>query len=194
MMLANKTIRAEFFEACWEGTPKSFCHLDTFSRVVNAHPPREYNWISKVELDFNLSQWFEFFGIKILGLHVHVTEADFKGPLLKSIPTLKVLKLTFQNPRTTLNPWETFYKENRQDTALFPPGGWQENMTRWPCNKQVIDWVLNTAFDHIRHIPHIRLEGCIKTVIKSKRQSRPVEAYNLRNEPETSLSFEHDRD
>lgn len=63
ILFVSKQVFSEAAKAVWEGTRKYFLEPSVFSNALEARPPTSYNWISRIELDFDIQQWFGFFAI-----------------------------------------------------------------------------------------------------------------------------------
>jgi hypothetical protein len=113
ILFVSKQVFAEASKTVWERPRKYFLMAHVFLNTVTARPPTGYNWLSRIELDFNLREWFDFFGIQIHP-HVHLELQDAGGRHLSQIPTLRELRMIFPSHDNTDegNPWGYFRKEN----------------------------------------------------------------------------------
>jgi hypothetical protein len=175
----SKEVKKKALQAGWEGTQKDFKVLWEFPEVINCpNSPSEFNWLTKVRMSFNISQYFQFFGAKIVpGEHVGVSRKY--GPLLQDIGSLKHLQLMFPSPYNmateneitdnwrglAMNPWSRMlaYGPSSQLMGLGPEqmNSFESNAV-FPCQRTVVDWILTFAFPYIKHIPKVTLSGCVK--------------------------------
>ncbi|KAF1831942.1 hypothetical protein BDW02DRAFT_605237 [Decorospora gaudefroyi] len=118
VLCLNKSLRSEALKAGLEGTRKHFVDFRSHERVVTAAvTPSRYNWLSRIHLSQNITQYFERFGVSINPV-IHLQHANRNGALLQKIPSLKNLELYFQcpyrvdNDANIPNPWYDFYMDN----------------------------------------------------------------------------------
>lgn len=184
----GRLIREEALKAAWEGAWKVFAKPAHLQNVLQfgVIPPRGFNWISKVELNFSTAEYFDFFGVS-LRPRVHVRVQDSNGPLLGQIPTLRKLALAFPCPyddgntwlngglvswplRPVLNPWEEIAYYSRFEHWGLSDSEYAAYRFMCPsaCSRAIIDWILTFAYPHIKHIPNIYLQGYIKSDLKAK--------------------------
>jgi hypothetical protein len=146
--------------------------------------PYHHNWLTKIELSFSTSGYFAFFGASVGHPTVQIDEAKSAGPLLRSISTLKTLHLVFLSPYhdRNSNPWQDWANKQWDDNHI----GFQQtlvpiDMRMDVCYRSMPHWILTLALPYIKHIPHVLLEGCIKTDVKTKWNKILSDAYNFRD-------------
>lgn len=94
----SKQVRCEALQAGWEGSREYFARELTFTTVVSCQmPPVGYNWLSRIELDFELLDYLHLFGI-VRDTQIYFDPAGSKGPLLQNITSLRELYLRFRHP------------------------------------------------------------------------------------------------
>lgn len=82
--------------------------------------------------------------------------------MLEVFPNLQSLELAF---RSTIS-WK---KSPWRDHSHATWGAWEGlDRERYPCQKKLVDWIMTFAFEHIHHVPEVRLGGYFKTVAKTK--------------------------
>jgi hypothetical protein len=187
IFLVSKQVRAEALRAGWEGTRKCFmCPWDCeeVMEIASWRPP-PYNWIAKMELNLATSDWFVFFGIRISPDERHLEHENSEVCPLQSIPTLRDLQLTFRSPYDSGNssPWyENAVRSDILQYFIAPLPGTDRttlaDKVSQPCYRIIPDWVLTFAFPYIKHIPKIRLAGCIKTDVRKRWEQVLAEEYH----------------
>ncbi|KAF2276772.1 uncharacterized protein EI97DRAFT_417785 [Westerdykella ornata] len=189
LLRVSKQVRREALNAAWVGTRKCFVTPPSFFKVISlAHKPSaQYNWISKVELDFTISDWFDFFGVEIHPA-LHASAGFSMGPLLQGINTLKSLRLRFRSPyggrhyyknMMDPNPWQWFQALYKH-TDWFQSNEMYRDMRTSICYKTVVDWILTFAYPYIHHIPNVILAGCVKKEVRERWTHRLATGYRLR--------------
>lgn len=190
----GQKIREEALFSIWEGTLKYFCDVDEVISVATSLPPhhpknpywkwhnapKQLNWLSRIELHLSVAQFFRLFGVTFVPgskQFVHHTDPQHQKHLLSSIDTCKELRLRFRNPEEFKeeSPWIQWLRSSgsRVVTSTTKTIG---------CSRIAVDWILTAAFPFIKHIPTVRLIGCIKTSIKNKWDHILATEYLHRNE------------
>jgi hypothetical protein len=191
----SRQVRAEALEAGYIGTVKSFEEPETFRDVVRCpNPPPFPTWLNKIELNFSISGFFSFFGA-YLDQTIEVEEARSMGPLLWDISTLKELRIVFRNayefPEKDRNPWDEYCSAN-YNKAWFQPI--KDMVRRRVCWRVMAQWIMTLAFPYVKHIPIVRLEGCVKTDVKRAWEMILREEYKLRGDVEAQQTHGYDWD
>lgn len=163
----RRIVRTRTKHVLWMHTRKVF----TAPRLASMHgatfitaPFRDF--LTHVELAFSHSAFLEFFRIDLPGF-----SGSFKSvypavvgplPVVAVFPTLRSLDLSFRSAVSKLNsPWshpDAFAYE------LFPG----IDLERHPCQKTLVDMIMAFAYQHVRHVPQVRLVGYVKTETKLK--------------------------
>lgn len=100
ILAVSKQVRREALEAGWMGTYKHFLAARHLFAALGADvKPTEFNWLSKVHLNFTVKKYFEFFGLRI-NPQVHIVEANSMGRRLQGLTKrrLEHLELYFRDP------------------------------------------------------------------------------------------------
>lgn len=168
----NHRLQTEALQEIWEAGYKYFVEPGFLSQALQPKVIQpNFNWLNRVQLNFTISDWFRFFGVKI-HLEVHIVHEHDMGPLLGGLVNrgLEHLELYFRDPyRINVisdyedeytvsplrrrdrgsNPWEAFYQMKHEE-------GWFRNdinysaMERHPCQKTVVEWILTFALHHVK--------------------------------------------
>ncbi|PSN73389.1 hypothetical protein BS50DRAFT_653864 [Corynespora cassiicola Philippines] len=164
----NHSIREDVLKAICLGTWKHFINGSVLVDVLRAPVTPPYGWLTRICLHISISQFFELFGVKI-DPFLHVVESDSSGHLIRDSRTLKQLNLVFPTPSESgrQNPYADFYRWNHC-LGWFRNSPQHRNMSREPCWRTVVDWVILFAFPFIKEIPRVGLHGAIKSDIKRK--------------------------
>ncbi|KAI4620794.1 hypothetical protein J4E83_005155 [Alternaria metachromatica] len=170
ILRASKQIYGEGLKAAWEGTTKHFADGLWLEKVLEAPiAPSNYRWLTHIQLSLSTKECFRFFGIDIHPV-LRLPPLVPKARLLQGIATLNNLEIVFGSPYVPYsNPWFSF--PNRPPTIM-----------KYPCHKIMVEWALIFAFPYLKHIPNVRLAGCIKTCTKSKWEHILSNEYYLRKE------------
>jgi hypothetical protein len=162
LLRVNQAVRAKALQVSW-------AHFKTTAMFHKVLCFRSHSfgptWLSKIELKFDLLQWFEFFGVNI-GLPGSATRL---AGYLKRIPALKRLSLVFPSPSKA---WMTLpnsfpllfllWNEEREISRKIL------RMEDHACYRGVIDWLLCVAFPFVTCIPKVTLNGYVKADQKEK--------------------------
>ncbi|KAF1911213.1 hypothetical protein BDU57DRAFT_543574 [Ampelomyces quisqualis] len=151
----NKQIHAEALRAGWEGSCKCFFSPRQFQSVIEArHPMPNYDWLSKVVLDFTMEGWFEFFGIKTFE-YFHLDLSESHGAMLRGIPMVKSLELLFRSPDDGwhFGPWSP---------------GWGASGPYTCCQRVMVDWIMTVAWPYVKHLPKVMVGGAVKRDSETK--------------------------
>ena len=148
----SKQVRREALDAALTGTEKVFDRLPDLDFCVNVIgdqlSPRAECSLTNIKLRFpTIGDLIEFFG-SYLPRMVSESESCWAWGLVFG-PALKQLTIVFPNV-------------SYEDRYFW------ENQDRPPCRRITADWVLTFAFQFLKHIPVVRLEGDIKTITKGK--------------------------
>ena len=103
---------------------------------------------------------------------------------MKKIPQLKDLELVFGPTKWMLSNRKRYATRIREQE--WHP--W-DNV---PCQKLLVDFVLASAWDHIRHVPAIKLSGYIKLSTKIKWKAAFEAYHSSGTEPAALLHFAPD--
>jgi hypothetical protein len=125
--------------------------------------------------DFTILQYFQILNIELVP-EVHVIPSQSLGRRLQAMPTLRKIGLIFPSPYDwdRPNPWGALRKNSDQEPwASTPPH---------PCVRTAIDWILTLAFPCIKDIPHIYLDGYVKSSLKAKWDGIFTRAYLHRDD------------
>ncbi|KAH6865969.1 hypothetical protein BKA58DRAFT_471887 [Alternaria rosae] len=169
VLRANKQIHEEALKAAWEGTTKHFAHWIWLENVVYAlNSPSGYYWLTHVQLCMSTSNCYEFLGMQVDPV-LRLLPRPSRACMLQDIPTLKNLGIVFGTPYSyDSNPW---FGTRRLDGLPIE---------QHPCHKIMVEWGLIFAFPYLKHIPNVRLTGCIKTSTKLKWENILSNEYYLR--------------
>jgi hypothetical protein len=174
-------------------TPKRFVKVDPLVEILTApiSATPNFKWLTRIQTDFDVLQYFEFFGVKIDPI-LHIVATDSKGDLPKTCPGLIDLELFFRDPYNQdyydSNPWE-HYTIPHSHNSWFQQDSRYSSMSHDPCHTEVVDWILTFAFPFIKHIPTIRLTGAMKTHQRKKWELIFKREYEERNEQYQSHGF-----
>ena len=171
ILRVNKQIHEEALKAAWEGTTKHFAHWIWLEDVEHApNSPSGYHWRTHVQLCMGISNCYEFLGIQVNPV-LRLLPRPSKARVLQDIPTLKSLEIVFGTPYSyASNPWFG----TRLLNGL--------TVEQYPCHKIMVDWALVFAFPYLKHIPNVRLTGCIKASTRTKWENILSNEYYLRKE------------
>ncbi|KAK4565707.1 hypothetical protein LTR86_003555 [Recurvomyces mirabilis] len=126
-------------------------------------------FLKKLQLTMNDFEYLDFFGTNIGDSSRRMYRRDgLNAPaaILSNISSLKYLELWFE---ATLygelcNPWQGWVGDAtggpRFDERIEP--------LPFPCRKATIDMILGFGYQHIKHIPSVRLTGYIKDSTKDR--------------------------
>lgn len=129
--------------------------------IWNAYPRvlLDYDqWLKKMELDFDLNQWFEFLGVRIDPLIVQAE--NLIAAHLQRLETLTDIVLRFPDPYEwqhccdtegpvthayyAQNPWGRYILIHADDEDFIANGG--PDMKSFPCNRMAVDWIMQFLF------------------------------------------------
>jgi hypothetical protein len=179
----NHQVREEALKAGWEGTIKYFTAPGYLEEVLNNPHPPPYQWLTDLELQFSVLEYFEMFGVSIAPT-MHIDPSDSKGHLLQGITGLKTVRLRFPNPykaEVRDNPLGAFHWYN-ESKDWFRKDDNYANMEVYPCHRTMVEYILNLAFPFVKHVPNVRMSGCIKTSQKTKWEHIFATEYHQRKE------------
>ncbi|KAF2744630.1 hypothetical protein M011DRAFT_408146 [Sporormia fimetaria CBS 119925] len=177
-----KATREMALKAAWVGSYKHFLRTQRLQWVLEADfPHHQWDCLTKVELNFSISDYFHLFEVDIepyphhynqdpsFGTHNIGTHSI--GARLGRLPTLKCLRMAFyyHTPYSGLNktPWSDFYMSDRFGAV---------------CHSAAVNWVMIIALPHIKVIPKINLCGDVKTKDVKKWKRLLDSAYMQRDQ------------
>jgi hypothetical protein len=190
ILSVSKQVQSEAIKAAWTGTLKNFRVLSVFKDVIECpNVPVNIEWINRIELEFSDSQYFQMFGVEVTP-DITLDASKSEGQLFSRAPNLKDLRLGFRNPYDVVRgknstPWNDFYQQHRREDWF------KDNHDHDPCRVAIVDYVLTFAFPHIKHIPIIRLTGCVKTYQKLKWERILATEYIQRHENYRTHGFDY---
>jgi hypothetical protein len=190
ILRVNRQMHYEAQKAAWEGTTKHFSSPMMMGEVMQApNSPSVYRWLTHIQLCMSTSECFDFFGIGIDPV-LRLLPQPSKGRMLQGISTLESLEISFSTPYSFhANPWSRFYLINHH-LGWFRNDIHKQGMQEKPCHKIVVEWALALAFPYLKHIPKVRLTGCIKTCTKTKWEQILSNEYYLRKESFKTHGYE----
>jgi hypothetical protein len=171
ILRVDKQIHDEAQKAAWQGTTKHFTSPLMMEQVIQApNSPSEYRWLTHIQLCMNTNECFIFFGIDIDPV-LRLLPQPSKGRMLQGITSLKSFEIVFGTPyKIFASAWHSIGLANGL------------SLEQYPCHKIMVEWVLIFAFLYLKHIPKVRLSGCIKTCTKTKWEHILSTEYLLRKE------------
>ena len=178
VLLLNKGLRDEALRAGYQDSRKHFTSHFHLQSVINASPTSPYKLLSRIHLHFNLSHYFEFFGINTQPVIQHSVSRSH-GSILQGVPELRHLELFFPSP----------YGPDQNKTPWRHHSTWSQV---YPCQKTAVDCILTFAFPYIKDIPHVHLIGCIKSCTKFKWYYILNKEYEQRKEDYRTHGHNHE--
>ncbi|KAF2838275.1 hypothetical protein M501DRAFT_1017296 [Patellaria atrata CBS 101060] len=160
----NKQIGEEALYMAWTRTPKYFSmpwHAYGFFRALDTVP---YTALRVLHLDFEMKDWFIFFGVSLPGI-MNTFRSEFGcGKKLKEITQIQMLTMEFPSTKygALYDPWAYIDGLLSRGGATYP---------QTSCQKVLVDWILSFGFEYIKHIPRIELKGCVKDSTRRKWES-----------------------
>jgi hypothetical protein len=170
MLRVCKQVHGEALQVGWENSTKHFQDTRKFYSIATSPDKPPFNWLSRIELNFDYTDYFAFFGFRFFWEEWQRAElyTPNHGTLLANIPTLKSLWFTLPDPYYACeNPWST-YDDECGIIHWSHLSEEERNKQTWCCTRQLTEWLLTLAFPYIKNIPNIHLGGCIKTSVKAR--------------------------
>ncbi|KAF1992578.1 hypothetical protein K402DRAFT_416225 [Aulographum hederae CBS 113979] len=180
VLLLNKKITKDAMNVLYEDTSKVFrSHLE----LDMCTPEILFNSITglrmrlrAIELEFDYAMYYEFFSMDVSIYSGRTNNSAFNtASRLKTFTGLKDLTIRFMgsNVGKHYDPW-------------YDP--WDDESEPVACLKVLVDWILSYAFRHIKQIPHVYLEGCIKDSVRAKWEPALKDYQRYGTEPKIDLS------
>ncbi|QDS77706.1 hypothetical protein FKW77_003927 [Venturia effusa] len=149
----NRTLRIEAIRVGWEHTRICFSSVYHISKFVHAQAQTPFRSGRQIRLEFaDINNFADFFGLRdecyphSIPARGRTRQPTEHGPVLCNIfPQLEDLQIRF--PSTARSQYHSL-----GDRSF--------------CQSNLIDWVMNYAFKHIKHIKKVTLTGYVKTAQK----------------------------
>jgi hypothetical protein len=173
LLQVSKQVSQEASHYAWMQTRKCFLGWKLLIACLDAQPgpatkfiycpqsPDIYGHLSKVELNLNNNQFFEFFGVGGGTGSIRFYSARSYGHILQTIPGLRELYLHFRSPD---DGWDG-----------SPWGPWKLRLTRYGgekyicCQRTTVDWICTFAQPFVANqLFSVSLTGAIKKDTKDK--------------------------
>jgi len=131
--------------------------LLTNSAQIEAGTKPNYNWLNHLILDFTMSDWFSFFGVRVRS-NFYMDSGVSLRPILPTLNGLSTLQLWFRSP---------------EDGASYYPSGmrnvnWGVEHSFTCCQRTMADWIMTFAWPFVKDLPKVRLGGVLKKDTKDK--------------------------
>ena len=157
LLSINRQTHGEALQAGWEDTRKCFFSPIQLRSVHEASTKPNYNWLNHLILDFTMSDWFSFFGVRVRS-NFYMDSGVSLGPILPTLNGLSTLQLWFRSP---------------EDGACYYPSGmrnvnWGVEHSFTCCQRTMVDWIMTFAWPFVKDLPKVRLGGILKKDTKDK--------------------------
>ena len=157
LLLVSRQIRDEVLDLAWKFSRMSFCDLE-IAWLINPAFLWPRAQLTHIGLNYTNSNYIAFFGAPIGPRSTGLSIVDCDILSKNSLPNLKRLDIIFRSTR-----WaplgDPFLPDEEPALSIRRP---------WSCQKVLTEWILSFAHGHLKHIPQVRLEGCIKRSTKEK--------------------------
>jgi hypothetical protein len=210
ILYVNSRVTHKALKTAWEAGYKHFVKPHLFESALASIRPPAYNWLNRIHLNFDLSDFFMFFGIHIDPI-VRIDQSQSVRTLFEGLPArgLKHLELYFRDPyrypeytyasdnssvyiHGSPNPWNAFFEDAHANND--PPADDIRHMERYPCQKTALDWLLTAALPLIKDVPHIHLAGAVKTSTQAKWYSIFKRARGVANLDDLAPYFDYEQE
>jgi hypothetical protein len=97
LLQVSKQVGVEGRVAGWADTRKSFTSIYQLTSVFDTGRKPDYTWLTKVLLNLDMSDWFNFLGVRV-SPHLYMKSLYSLGYRIPALPELSDLQLWFQSP------------------------------------------------------------------------------------------------
>ena len=156
LLSINRQTYSEALQAGWEGTRKCFFHPVQLRSVLEAGSRPNFNWLNHLILDFTMTHWFGFFGVRFRD-NINMNNGVSLGPILPTLDGLSTLQLWFRSPDDGVSYYPYGMRRVDKSMASFVC-----------CQRTMVDWIMTFAWPFVKDLPKVRLGGILKKDTKDK--------------------------
>lgn len=173
-------------EVLLKDTVKTFRTVQGFGNIIQqpTNYGLQFDHIRILKLNFTNSEYFKFFGVRVppFNLPSLSTSNPPRATLLPQLPNLKEFTLHF---RPWPSPWDDSTIYDYEEFEREDPSMTLIQRTRVPCQRAVIDLIMEYAQRYLKPIHHVSLTGFIKTASRTKWEE-------ILSTPEKAAAYDED--
>lgn len=168
-LFLNRELYHLGMEVLLKDTVKTFRTVQGFGNIIQqpTNYGLQFDHIRVLKLNFTNTEYFNFFGVRVppFNLPSQYTSTPPRASLLLGLPNLKELTLHF---RPWPSPWQDFTIYDYEDFKHEDPSMALIQRGRVPCQRAVVDLIMEYAHRYLKRIRHVSLTGFIKTASKAR--------------------------